>query len=166
MTETPPAEQSVWRTSADTREADLASDARARARARQRNAGWLRFVTVMLVLTGLFQIVTGLSALLRQETFRTSEDRLVLDLSYTGWGWLYLALGVVALAAAAGMGQRRPWARAAGVFVAALSALGNIGFLNVRPFAAASVITLNMLVIYGITVHGGRVATRFYADRA
>jgi hypothetical protein len=50
--------------------------------------------------------------------------------------------------------------------VRAVSAIGNIGFLPVRPFTAAAVILLNILVIYGITVHGGRGGTRFYADRA
>jgi hypothetical protein len=39
-------------------------------------------------------------------------------------------------------------------------------FLPVRPFTAATVILLNMLVIYGITVHGSREGTRFYTDRA
>lgn len=43
---------------------------------------------------------------------------------------------------------------------------GNIGFLPVRPFTAATVILLNTLVIYGITVHGSREGTRFYTDRA
>ena len=47
-----------------------------------------------------------------------------------------------------------------------VSAIGNIGFLPVRRFTAATVILLNMLVIYGITVHGSREGTRFYTDRA
>jgi hypothetical protein len=166
MTEITPAEQNAWRMSAESRAEERASDVAARMRARQRNAGWVRFAAVMLVMIGVFQIVTGLSALLRRETFLVPKDRLILNVDYAAWGWLYIALGVVALAAAAGVSRRRPWAGVAGICLAVLSAVSNLGFLPVRPFTAAAVITLNVLVIYGITVHGSPDGTRFYADRA
>ena len=106
MTDTSPADRYAWRTTADYRDEETRSDALVRARAAERNAGWVRFATLMLVTIGVFQIV--------------------------------------------------------GIVLAVVSAVGNIGFLPVRPFTAAAVI----LVIYGITVHGGREGTRFYADRA
>src|SRR5215207_2835965 len=166
MTETSPAEQYAWRTSTETGEEERTTDVAVRTRARQRNSGWVRFVGVMLVMTGAFQILTGVSALLRRETFLVPEERLLLDVDYMAWGWVYVALGVVALAAALGVSLRRPWARAAGICLAVLSAVGNLGFLPVRPFMAATVIALDVLVIYGIAVHGGRGGTRFYVDRA
>jgi len=166
MTEIPPAEQYAWRMSADSRTDERTSDAAARMRARQRNAGWVHFAAVMLAMTGVFQIVTGLSALLRRETFLVPEERLILDVDYAAWGWLYIALGVVALAAAVGVSRRRPWARAVGICLAVLSAVSNLAFLPVRPFTAAAVIMLDVLVIYGITVHGSMDSTRFYSDRA
>jgi vacuolar-type H+-ATPase subunit I/STV1 len=166
MTDTSPADRYAWRTSAETTEEESRSDARARERAQERNAGWIRFATLMLVTIGVFQIVTGLSALLRKGTFLVPQDRLVLDVGYPTWGWFYIVLGVLAFAAAAGLQQRRSWARLAGVVLAVVSAVGNIGFLPVRPFTSAAVILLNVLVIYGITVHGGREGTRFYVDRA
>lgn len=167
MTETSPADRYAWRTSADARDEETRSDTLAREQARERNAGWMRFATAMLVAIGVFQIVTGLSVLLRRETFLLPQSRLVLDVDYAAYGWVYIVLGVLAFAAAAGLQQRRPWARLAGVVLAVISAIGNIGFLGVRPFTAATVILLNVLVIYGITVHGGREGgTRFYADRA
>ena len=166
MTDTSPADRYGWRTSADTRGKETRSDALARARAQERNAGWVRFATAMLVLIGVFQIVTGLSVLLRRETFLLPESRLALKVDYAAYGWFYIVLGVLAFAAAAGLQQRRSWARLAGIVIAVVSAVGNIGFLSVRPFISAAVILLNMLVIYGITVHGGRDGTRFYSDRA
>jgi hypothetical protein len=109
MTDTSPADRYAWRTSADIRDAETRSDAMVRARAADRNAGWVRFATLMLVAIGVFQIVTGLSALLRRSTFLLPESRLALDVDYGVWGWLF---------------------------------------------------------IYGITVHGSREGSRFYADRA
>jgi vacuolar-type H+-ATPase subunit I/STV1 len=166
MTDSSSADRFAWRTSADYRDEETRSDAMVRARAAERNAGWVRFATLMLVTIGVFQIVTGLSAALRKETFLVPQDRLVLDIGYPTWGWFYIVLGVLAFAAAAGLQQRRPWARVTGIVLAIVSAIGNIGFLPVRPFTAATIILLNVLVIYGITVHGSREGTRFYADRA
>jgi hypothetical protein len=166
MTDRSPADRYAWRTSADIRDEESRSDALVRSQAEQRNAGWVRFATLMLVTIGVFQIVTGLSALLRRSTFLLPESRLALDVDYAAWGWLYIVLGVLAFAAAAGLQQRRPWARVTGIVLAVVSAVSNIGFLPVRPFTVATVILLNVLVIYGITVHGSREGTRFYADRA
>jgi len=166
MTDSLPADRYAWRTSSDYRDEETRSDALARARAAERDAGWVRFATLMLVAIGVFQIVTGLSALLRRSTFLLPESRLALSLDYGIWGWLYIVLGVLAFAAAVGLQQRRPWARVAGIVVAMLSAVGNIGFLPVRPWTSATVILLDILVIYGITVHGSREGTRFYVDRA
>jgi vacuolar-type H+-ATPase subunit I/STV1 len=166
MTDISPGNRNAWRTSADTRDEETRSDALARERARERDAGWIHFATAMLVTIGVFQIVTGLSALVRKKTFLVPTSRLILDVGYPTWGWFYIVLGVLAFAAAAGLQQRRPWARLAGVVLAVVSAVGNIGFLPVRPFTSAAVILLNVLVIYGITVHGGRAGTRFYVDRA
>ena len=166
MTDTSPADRYAWRTTADYRDEETRSDALVRARAAERNAGWVRFATLMLVTIGVFQIVTGLAAAFRKETFLVPQNRLVLDVGYPTWGWFYIVLGLLAFAAAAGLQQRRTWARVAGIVLAVVSAIGNIGFLPVRPFTAAAVILLNILVIYGITVHGGREGTRFYADRA
>lgn len=166
MIEVPPADQYAWRASQETRAEDRVTDTRARMRAAQRNAGWVRFASLMLALIGAFQIVTGLSALARRETFLVPEDRLLVDVDYAAWGWLYLCLGVLALAAAVGVHRRLLWARLVGIGLAVLSAVSNLGFLPVRPFTAAAIIVLDVLVIYGLTVHGDRTGTRFYMDRA
>lgn len=75
MTDTSPGDRYGWRTSADTRDEETRSDALARERAQERNAGWIHFATAMLVTIGVFQIVTGLSALLRKQTFLVPGGR-------------------------------------------------------------------------------------------
>ena len=166
MTQVPPADRYVWRASAQTEADERSIDARARAGAGRRDDGWVRFAGLTLAMIGVIQIITGLSALARRETFLVPEDRLLLDLDYTDWGWLYLAIGLVAPAAAVGVSRRLLWARVAGICLAVLSAVSNLAFLPVRPFTAATVIVLDLLAIYGIAVHGDRTRTRFYADRA
>jgi hypothetical protein len=68
MIDSTSADRYAWRTSADYRDEEIRSDTMARPRAAERNAGWVRFATLMLVTIGVFQIVTGVPAVLRKET--------------------------------------------------------------------------------------------------
>lgn len=51
MTDSTAADRSAWRTSVDYRDEETRSDALARAA--ERNAGWIRFATLMLVIYGI-----------------------------------------------------------------------------------------------------------------
>ena len=53
--------------------------------------------------------------------------------------------------------SRRVWARAVGVVVAVLSALLNLGFLAAYPVWALIMITLDVVVIMALTVHGSDI---------
>jgi hypothetical protein len=44
-----------------------------------------------------------------------------------------------------------------GVFWASLIAVGQMAFLNVYPIWSLIIITISLLVIYGLTVHGDQV---------
>ncbi len=68
---------------------------------------------------------------------------------------------------AAGAGRRagilwsdRRSARLAGIVVAALSAIVNLGFLAASPVWAVTTITLDIVVIYALTVHGWEIDER------
>jgi hypothetical protein len=68
---------------------------------------------------------------------------------------VHLIGGLVSVAAGAGIiwGGRR-WARTAGIVIAGVSAVVNLGFLRASPAWSAMVIALDILVIYALTVHG------------
>lgn len=154
MTETPSAGTNVWHVSDDTRAEEDVADRRAKARAEYDRAGWVAFAATMTALLGAFQIVEGLTALFRSGTYLVGEDRLVVDVDYTAWGWVHIILGVIAVFAAVGLLSSQRWARYVGVAIAAASALTNLAFLAATPFLGVIVITLDVVVIYGIVVHG------------
>ena len=52
------------------------------------------------------------------------------------------------------------WARIAGVVVAALSAVANLGFLAATPAWSTLLIGLDVVVIFALTVHGWEVDDR------
>lgn len=154
MSETPSAGTNVWRMSDDTRAEEDVADRRARARAEYDRSGWVVFTATMTALVGAFQIVEGLRALLRSGTYLVAEERLVVNVDYTLWGWAHLILGVIAVFASFGLLRSQQWARFVGVAVAAVSGLTNLAFIPANPFLSVMVITLDVVVIYGICVYG------------
>jgi hypothetical protein len=123
--------------------------------------GWAFFGAVVMALMGLFWAVLGLVALIDEEYFTFRTNRLLALDTYTPWGWMHLLGGLLAVIAAVGIlwGGHR-WARTAGIVVAGLSAVVNLGFLAASPVWSTLVIALDVLVIYALTVHGWEIDQR------
>lgn len=119
--------------------------------------GWVVFGAAMMVLLGLFHLITGLVALLSSSSLAVPHRDLLVDVGYDAWGWVHVAGGLVALAAGVGLLTGATWARVLGVVVAMASALVNLGFLPASPGWALLMISLDVLVIYAITVHGREI---------
>jgi hypothetical protein len=118
---------------------------------------WVQFASVMLILLGSFHAIEGLVGLFRDEVFATGRGGLVVDASYTTWGWAHIIWGVVAILVGASLLAGRMWARIAGVFVAFVSAIVNVGFLPAYPVWSVMMIGLDVLIIWAIMVHGGEL---------
>lgn len=116
--------------------------------------GWIAFGGVMLILLGLFQAVEGLVALLDPTYYLIGASGLVVSVDYTVWGWVHLALGILAVIIGIGLLTGNPVARALGVFLAAISALVNLAFVNASPAWSTLVIVLDIVIIYAIVAHG------------
>ncbi len=115
--------------------------------------GWVFFAGFMMILLGFFQSIAGLTAIFNPDWLVvTSDELMVLDL--TAWGWAHLIMGVVVLIAGFSVMQGAVWARAVGIVVAMLSAIANLAAINMYPLWAIVIITVDVFVIYALTVHG------------
>jgi len=119
--------------------------------------GWIVFSGVLMTMIGVFQAMMGLVALFEDDYYLVGREGLMLTVDYTSWGWVHLILGIVVLLAGFGVMAGQMWARVVGVILAALSAVVNVAFLAAYPVWSIVVITLDVLVIYALTVHGGEV---------
>jgi membrane glycosyltransferase len=71
---------------------------------------------------------------------------------------VHLLGGLLAVAAGVGIVWRgHRWARTAGVVVAGLSAVVNLGFLAASPVWSTLMIALDVVVIHALTVHGWEI---------
>jgi hypothetical protein len=123
--------------------------------------GWAYFGAVVMGLLGFFQALLGLIALMDQEFFALRENALLAASSYATWGWVHLLGGAAAFAVGiAIVATGHTWARRAGVVIAGLSAVINLGYLAASPVWSTLIITLAVLVIYALTVHGSEIDNR------
>jgi hypothetical protein len=120
--------------------------------------GWILFAATMMLMLGSFHAIQGLVALFRDEYYLVGRSGLTLHVDYTTWGWVHLVLGLVVAAAGVGLLVAQTWARVVGVLAALCSAVVNLAFMAAYPFWSVMVITVDVLVIWAITVHGREMA--------
>ncbi|HYH73829.1 MAG TPA: hypothetical protein VD764_11460 [Nocardioides sp.] len=117
-------------------------------------AGWVAFGGVMLLMLGAFQVIEGLVALLDDGFYRVRSDGLVVNVDYNTWGWIHIVIGVIGVLAGVGLLAGNMAARIVGVGIAGLSALANLLFMSAHPLWSTILITVDVVVIYAIVVHG------------
>ena len=116
--------------------------------------GWIAFAGVMMVILGTFHIIDGLVAIFNDEYFAVTKSGLIITADYTVWGWVHLLGGVIIIAAGVAVFTGQVWARSIGVLMAVISAVINIAFLSAYPIWSTIMITVDVLVIFAIIVHG------------
>ena len=119
--------------------------------------GFVLFAGIMLVMIGTFQAIQGLVALFKDDYYLVRSTGLVLNVDYTTWGWTHLIIGLVAVAVGIGVMFGQMWARVAGIVVAVISAFANLAFIPAYPWWCTIIITMDVLVIYALAVHGREV---------
>jgi len=117
--------------------------------------GWVLFAGIVMLAGGFLNMIEGFVALVRDEYYLVRASGLVVSLDYTAWGWTLLLFGVLLGAAGYGVMVGQMWARVTGVILAVVNALLNMMFMPAYPFWAVMVITLDVLIIYALVVHGG-----------
>jgi hypothetical protein len=112
--------------------------------------GWAVFAGMILVILGFLNFFWGLAGILDDENLIVGGNgAIIVDL--TAWGWATLIIGAIQVLVAFGLFTAQSWARWAGVFFAALAAIGQIGIVTAFPIWSLIVIVLAVLVIYNLT---------------
>ena len=114
----------------------------------------------MLAVVGLFQAMTGLTALLDDEVLFVRSDALIVRVDYTIWGWAHLVLGTVALVAAYLLLRGNMVGRVLATVIAVVSVLVSFAFLPAHPWWSLLTIAFDVTVIYAITTHGAELQSR------
>jgi hypothetical protein len=112
---------------------------------------WITFAGFMMILAGALDLFDGLWAFSAQDT---SFDALFYDNNIEAWGWFYVILGIVLVLAGFAVFARARWAVLFGIAAALVAATINFFWIFVHPLATAVIVTLNILVVYALTMYG------------
>ena len=119
--------------------------------------GWIAFAGTMMVLLGSFHVIQGLVAVFKDEYFVVGKSGLVVNVDYTTWGWVHIIGGLIIAGAGVALFTGKIWARTIGVLLALASSIVNISFLAAYPIWSTIMITVDILVIWALTVHGSEM---------
>ncbi len=118
--------------------------------------GWILFAGVMMIMLGSFNAIEGFIALLNGNWLAKSTS-LPINFDYQTWGWTWIIFGSLVAIAGLGVLAGQLWARIVGVIFAGLNAIAQLLFIPAYPFWALTVIVVDVLVIWALTVHGGEL---------
>jgi hypothetical protein len=114
---------------------------------------WVGFAGLMMILIGILNVIQGLIAIVRDNYYVvTPEQIIVFDL--TTWGWIMLIWGVIVALAGYALAMGAGWARWFTIVVASLNVILQLSFVGSGqyPLWALTVLALNVLVLYALTV--------------
>ena len=121
----------------------------------EKGSGWLLFAGVMIMIAGFLNVIFGIAAI-DDSAFFTDEGRYVIFDDLNTWGWFLLIAGVLQLIAAFSIWSGGGYGALVGVFSASFNAMVILFTHNAFPFAAFMLFIIDVLVIYGLLVYGGR----------
>ncbi len=123
---------------------------------RERGSGWVTFAGVMILLVGVMNVIYGIAAI-SNSTFYVADAKYILS-DLNTYGWVVLVIGIVEILVSLGVFARVQFARWTGVAIASLNLIAQLLWIPSYPLAGLVFISLAVLVIYGLVVHGHKPA--------
>jgi hypothetical protein len=111
--------------------------------------GGMIFAAVTLLVSGVFQILTGIVALANR-TFFANVGNYTFAVNLRGWGWAHVIGGAIVAITGLGLFSGASLARGLGIVFAALSAIGNFFFIPYYPIWTLLIIALDVFVIWAL----------------
>ena len=114
----------------------------------------LIFASVLLLVTGVVNLVGGIAAISGSQIFIASAHS-----GYGGlraWGWVMAIFGAVQLLAAAGVWAGSQLARWLAVAAVGLNAIGQMFFIPANPLWSVLIIAVEVVVLWGLCAYGSR----------
>lgn len=116
--------------------------------------GWVFFAAAILFINGMFSVVQGLVLLIGPDTYTSNVSGELFIFDVTGWGWWNVIIGALLLATGGALFSGATWARVVAVALVTFSAASQLLLVPVQPFWSLIVITIDIVVVYALIVHG------------
>jgi hypothetical protein len=121
--------------------------------------GLVTFAGVMITIAATLNCLYGIAAIDSAHVFVNNAKYVFGDLNT--WGWFLVAFGVLQYFAAFAIWRGAAWGRWFGVACASANAILQTLWIPAFPILAMTILTLDIVAIWGLLAYGGRRA----ADR-
>jgi len=122
--------------------------------------GWGVFAAVILIIAGIIDAIHGITAIFGTDTIYVIGETALFSLDVQAWGWWHLILGILLVLVGIALLGGATWARVVAIVLVSLNAIGQLTLLTAQPWWSIIVLTLDVLVIYALTVHGRELKAR------
>ena len=119
--------------------------------------GWVIFAGLMMIINGFMNVISGIAAIAKDEVYVAGRHAAVL-LDTTAFGWIHLVLGIVFATAGFFVIRGATWAIAVAVVAVSVNMLTQMMQLPSYPFWALMIITIDVLVLWALIVHGSEAS--------
>ena len=131
----------------------------------ERWTGWIGFAGLLLVIIAMLDFFEGLIAIIRGEYYLLTPNQIVVfDLKT--WGWITLIWAVIIGLVGFGLLGGSSWARWTAIVLISINILTQLGFAGspAYPLWTLTVMFLNIIVLYALTVHWSATREPAYAS--
>jgi hypothetical protein len=122
--------------------------------AQRKRSGWVTFAAVIAIAAGAYNALSGIAAIADDDTLASQATKVLYGIDLSVWGWLWLLAGALQILGGILVLRRNEWGIAICVTMAGFSALCTIFVIFVVPLWAVTVLSLDVLVMYGLLARG------------
>jgi hypothetical protein len=123
--------------------------------------GWKLFAGIMILIAGTFNVIDGLVGLTQTSYYKSLVSEKGGQLPVTDniktWSWVILIIGAVMILAGFLIFVGNMFGRIVGILAASVNLLAQLAYVNHNTFASIMIILVDVLIIYGLVAHGGRL---------
>ncbi len=124
-----------------------------------RHSGWVTFAAVMVVIVGLYNVLSGAAAIGESESVTAQVQEVLYSIDIKTWGWFWLIVGIAQLITGVLLFSRSPIGALLAVFGATVSATFTIFIIFVAPLWAITVLALDVGIIWIISANSEEFGT-------
>ncbi len=118
-----------------------------------RHSGWVTFAAVMVVIVGLYNVLSGAGATAESDSVTAQVREVLYGIDIKTWGWFWLIVGVAQLITAILLFSRSTISALMAIFGATVSASFTIFIIFVAPLWAITVLALDLGIIWIISAN-------------
>ena len=115
--------------------------------------GWVIFGAAVMLTAGAIDVIQGLTALLKENTYLVTggESGLLVTTSFDTWGWTLIVWGAVLILSAASLFAAKGWGRWFGIVAVTINMIVQIAWFPAYPLWSLVAIGLSIAVLWALT---------------